>query len=380
MGWTESSIVLLVRDYYARANMNPQTIETPSKRAAAPTGTAPHSSNNPPAPSPALFFDTVTAYQKTAAIRAAIELDVFSAIAEKPANAETIASLCKASPRGTRVLCDYLTVLGFLTKNGDRYALTPDRAVFLNRKSPAYAGGTLEFLLADDMKAYFDELTAATRKGGVAKSRTSTMSPEHPIWISFARTMGPLMVPGAAGLAELIPLEQNRATKVLDISASHGVWGLAFAPKNSLAQIIAVDWAPVLEVARENARKSGFGGRFSSIAGSAFEVDFGHDYDVVLIPNFLHHFSPADCVKFLKKTHAALRPGGAVAIVEFVPNADRITPPAAAGFSLVMLATTAEGDAYTLAEFADMLAQAGFKAPVAHPLPASLNTAVIARK
>jgi hypothetical protein len=69
-----------------------------------------------------------------------------------------------------------------------------------------------------------------------------------------------------------------------------------------------------------------------------------------------------------------------VAIVEFVPEPDRITPPAAAGFSLVMLATTQEGDAYTFAEYAGMLAQAGFHQPSSHTLPASVNTAVIARK
>ena len=298
---------------------------------------------------------------------------------DQPANAETIAAHCKASPRGIRILCDYVTVLGFLTKSGDRYALTPDSAVFLNRKSPAYAGRTLDFMLADELKEKWTHLTDSARKGG-AHSQNSTTSTENPIWLSFARTMGPLMFPGAAGLAELISVDQNRATKVLDISASHGIWGLAFARKNPKAQVVGVDWAPVLEIARENARAAGLENRFSTIAGSAFDVDFGRDYDVVLVPNFLHHFSQAECVRFLKKAHAALRPGGTVAIVEFVPEPDRITPPAAAGFSLVMLATTQEGDAYTFAEYADMLAQAGFHQPSSHTLPSSMNTAVLARK
>src|SRR5215471_10513419 len=204
------------------------------------------------APSPALLFETINAYQKTAVIRAAIELDVFSALVEKPASAETIAAHCKASPRGIRILCDYLIVLGFLTRNGAEYAATPDSAIFLNRRSPAYAGGTLEFMLSDDIRGAFDQLTESVRKGGTAYSHLGTMAPDHPVWLSFARTMGPLMAPGAAGLAELVPLEQNRATKVLDISASHGAWGLAFAKKNPKAQVVAVDWAAVLEVARAN--------------------------------------------------------------------------------------------------------------------------------
>src|SRR5258708_35213022 len=112
----------------------------------APAGNSPGTTANQPAQSPALLFDTINAYQKTAAIKAGIELDVFTSMAGAPATAQTIAEHCHASPRGIRILCDYLTILGFLMKSGDHYALTPDSAVFLNRKSPAYAGGTLELL------------------------------------------------------------------------------------------------------------------------------------------------------------------------------------------------------------------------------------------
>jgi ubiquinone/menaquinone biosynthesis C-methylase UbiE len=200
------------------------------------------------------------------------------------------------------------------------------------------------------------------------------------MWMTFARAMGGLMARAAAGLADLMPLDAQRPTKVLDISASHGAWGIAFAKKNPQAQLVALDWAPVLEVSRENARAAGIENRFSTIAGSAFDVEFGTDYDVVLVPNFLHHFNAVDCIRFLKKAHAALRPGGKVAIVEFVPNPDRVTPPQAAGFSLVMLAMTPEGDAYVFEEYAKMLKEAGFQKPTAQALPASMNQALIAAK
>ena len=345
-----------------------------------PAVNSPGTPENQTLPSPALLFDTINAYQRTAAIKAGIELDVFTAMADAPATAQMIATHCQSSPRGIRILCDYLTVLGFLAKSRDQYTLTQDSVVFLNRKSPAYAGETLNFLLANEIKGAFDHFTDAVRKGGTAQSQDGTVAPEHPVWISFARNMGPLMLPAAIHLADLIGLDQNRPVKVLDISASHGRWGLAFATKNSKAQIVALDWSPVLEVARENACAAGLADRFRTITGSAFDVEFGGDYDVVLVPNFLHHFNAADCVRLLIKVQAALRPGGTVAIVEFVPNADRITPPAAAGFSLIMLATTPEGDAYTFAEYSDMLGQAGFNRPTMTSLSASMNVAVIATK
>jgi len=331
-------------------------------------------------PSPDLFFDTVTAYQKTAALKAAVDLSLFTVIADGALTAAEVAGRCHAAVRSTRILCDYMTVLGFLKKSADRYTLTPDSAVFLNRQSPAYAGGAAEFLLSDHLTSAFKHLAESVRKGGTAEPQQGSVTPEHPMWLTFARTMGGMMVRAAEGLAELLPFDPKRAAKVLDVAAGHGVWGIAFAKKNHQAQLVALDWAPVLEVARENAHAAGVADRFSTIAGSAFEVELSNDYDVVLVPNFLHHFNAADCVRFLKKAHGALRPGGTVAIVEFVPNPDRITPPAAAGFSLVMLATTPEGDAYTFTEYSDMLAQAGFNPPAMHPLPASMNVAIVAKK
>jgi 2-polyprenyl-3-methyl-5-hydroxy-6-metoxy-1,4-benzoquinol methylase len=331
-------------------------------------------------PSPDLFFDTLTAYQKTAALKAAIDLDLFTALAEAPATAADVASRCGASLRGVRILCDYLTVAGFLVKSGETYALTPDSSMFLSRRSPAYAGGVAEFILSHHLRDAFDRLTDSVRRGGTAVSEEGSTAPEHPMWITFARSMGGLMFPASQGLAQLVPLPQDRPTKVLDVSASHGVWGIAFAAKNPQAQLVALDWAPVLEVAAENARAAGIADRFSTIAGSAFESDLGSDYDVVLVPNFLHHFNVRDCVAFLRRCHAALRPDGRVVIAEFVPNPDRVSPPQAAGFSLVMLATTPEGDAYTYDEFASMLADAGFEMPEAHPLPASVNLALVAAK
>jgi ubiquinone/menaquinone biosynthesis C-methylase UbiE len=339
-----------------------------------------HQMNTQTQPSPDLFFDTLTAYQKTAALKAAIDLDLFTPLADDPATAADLATRCKAAIRGVRILCDFLTVQGFLQKSGDKYSLTRDSAVFLNRKSPAYAGGAAEFLVSEHLTNTFKVLSESVRQGGTAHSAEGSTAPEHPMWITFARAMGGLMIPAAMGLAELVPIDSSRPSKVLDVSASHGQWGIAFAKKNPQTQLVALDWPNVLEVARDNACAAAVADRFTTIAGSAFDVDFGTDYDVILAPNFLHHFNTADCIRFLKKCHGALRPGGRVVIVEFVPNPDRITPPQAAAFSLVMLATTPEGDAYTFAEYADMLAKAGFQKPTAHPLPASMNQALVAVK
>jgi ubiquinone/menaquinone biosynthesis C-methylase UbiE len=330
------------------------------------------------APSPVQFFQTLTAYQNTGALKAALELDLFTAIGESGATSAELATRGDAAERGLRILCDYMTVLGFLEKKGDRYHLTKDSATFLNKKSPAYAGGAADFLLSDHLTRAFADVAAAVRKGGTVLPGAGSMTPEHPMWLSFARGMSWLMRPGAQALAEIVLLDPANDTKVLDVSASHAIWGLSFAQRNPRAHIVALDWAPVLQVARENADRMKLADRFSTIEGSAFEVDFGRDYDLILLPNFLHHFEMATCVRLLQKCRAALRQNGRVAIVEFVPNPDRVSPPDAATFSLVMLVSTERGDAYTFAEFEGMLHDAGFTSIEQHPLPPGVSTAIIA--
>lgn len=331
-------------------------------------------------PSPQLFFETINAFQKTGALKAAIELDLFTAIGENPATADEIASLCQCPVRGIRILSDYLTILGFVTKENGRYSLTPDSAAFLDRRSPAYLGASSQFFLSPGISEAFGDLASTIRSGRLHTSEHGTTAPDHPVWVEFARAMGPMMVPAANGVAELVPIDPARDVRILDISASHGTYGIAFAMRNPRAHLVALDWEAVLAVAEENAQQAGIAERFSKIVGDAFTVELGTDYDVVLVPNFLHHFAIPDCIRFLKRVQASLRPGGRVVIVEFVPNEDRVTPPAAAGFSLVMLGTTPEGDAYTFGEYKRMLQEAGFQEPELHPLPPTAESAVVAAK
>jgi hypothetical protein len=277
-----------------------------------------------------------------------------------------------------RVLCDFLTIHGFLTKDGTQYALTQDSAVFLNRKSPAYLGGAIEFLLAPRVREAHALLTEAVRRGGSALGE-GNMVPENPDWVKFARAMMPMMVmPAQIMTAELC--KGGEAHKVLDIAAGHGIYGITVAKQNPSAEIYACDWKNVLPVAEENARAMGVGDRYHLLPGSAFEVDFGGGYDVALVANFLHHFDPPTCTTFMKKVHASLEPGGRAAIVEFVPNPDRVSPPMAAAFSLVMLATTPAGDAYTFAELESITKDAGFSRVELAPAALGLDRLVIATK
>lgn len=330
-------------------------------------------------PTPQLFFQTINAYQQTEGLKAAIELEAFTAIGEGNKTAPEIAKRCGTSERGMRILCDFLCIIGFLSKDGTNYSLTADSAMFLDKHSPAYLGGVTEFISSPMLTEPFKNFAAAVRKGGTTMPEGGTVSHDNPIWVKFARAMAPMMALPAQLTMKLVDPAADRKLKILDIAAGHGLYGLAFAKNNPQANVVALDWPNVLEVAKENAAAAGVADRYATISGSAFEVDYGEDYDLILLTNFLHHFDPPTNETLLRKVHAALGEGGRAVTLEFIPNDDRISPPEAS-FSVQMLGGTEGGDAYTFAELERMFANAGFSGSEMHAIPPSIQRVVISTK
>src|SRR5258708_1231836 len=336
-------------------------------------------------PSSAIFFETAQGFQRSFALKAAVDVDLFTAIAKGNPTVPAIAASCQSSERGVRILCDCLTVLGFITKTEGRYSLTSDSAVFLDSRSPAYMGKSLNFLLHSNARQNFERIcervkTGSQDIGSPTDDARSTLSIEDPIWVDFARGMAPLTTQSAQAIVEhLRPvLAKLDSPKILDVAAGHGMFGITIARQFPGAQIYGLDWGSVLQVAQENAQATGVADRYHQIAGSAFESDLGRGYDVVLLTNFVHHFDAPTNEILLKKVLAALNPGGLAVILEFVPNDDRISPPQAAMFSLVMLGNTEKGDAYTFAQLARMCSNAGLRNPQLIAIEPGFQSLVVA--
>lgn len=332
-----------------------------------------------PQVTPERFFRGLNAFQLTAALKAAVELDIFTAIAEGASTPAEIAKRCQVAERGARILCDYLVIHEFLVKRDGRYSCSPDSAAFLDRRSPMYLGSCADFLTSPSLTEPFRDLAAVVRKGGTTLGDHGTLVEENPAWVEFARPMAPLQILPSELLAGLLAGSSEKC-KVLDVAAGHGLFGVALARHNPNAEIYAVDWPNVLEVARENAQKARVSSRLHFIPGDAFKVDLGRDYDIVLLTNFLHHFDPPTVEKFLRRVHAALKPGGRAITLDFVPNEDRVSPALPASFSMIMLGSTPSGDAYTFSEYQRMFGNAGFASSALRALPPTLQSVIVSSK
>lgn len=323
----------------------------------------------------------LNAFQLSYALKAAIDLNVFTAIGAGKQTVEALAEHCETSTKGMRVLCDFLVIHEFLGKDGQRYGLAPDTAVFLDKSSPGYLGGTAAFLVGEEKRRAFENLADVIRKGGsVLHEAGDAISTDDSRWEEFARSMMPIMRPSARTIAALVDAQGGAPLKVLDIAAGHGLFGITIAQRNPNATVYALDWPSVLRIARKHATDAGVAERWHAIEGSAFEVDFGRDYDVVLLTNFLHHFNPDTIDELLRKVRDAMKPGAMVVTLEFIPNDDRVTPRDAALFAIMMLAMTAEGDAYTFAQYEAMLRKAGFSENALHRPEGERGAIIVSRQ
>jgi SAM-dependent methyltransferase len=325
-------------------------------------------------PNPTLIWDTITAHQRSAALKAGVALGVFDALGDGPCTAVELAGKASVAERGMRILCDYLTVHGLIAKADGRYSHTPSSAAFLDSRSPASMAPTLPFLMNDKIVRASQLLTEAIR-GNRSALEQPLAGDEAQEWVMFARTMQPMMAAAAEFIAGVI-LRGGTPEKVLDVAASHGLFGIAVAKLAPQCEIVALDFPSVLDVTAQNARAAGVS--LTLLPGSAFTVDLGAGYDVIIVTNLFHHFSVEDNIALMKRFRAALRPGGRMLTLEFVPNEDRISPPVPASFSLMMLANTQAGDAFTMAEYGQMLDAAGFGAREIMDVPRSPQQLVVA--
>ena len=257
------------------------------------------------------------------------------------------------------MLSDNMGALGLLGKHGQEYSLTEESAKFLDRRSPACVAGVAGFLTLPKLMDGYRNIAEVVRGGQNALGGQGTLEPENPIWVDFARSMGPLQMPFAEAIAQTLRPTRDKMESARYRGGTRNIRNRRSEAQSERRNLCA-GLAAVLKVAQEHARKAGVEGRYHTIPGSVFEVDLGSGYDVVLLTGFLHHFDPATIEKLLKRIHGALAPNGRVVTLEFVPNDDRVTPPVTAAWAINMLVTTPQGDAYPFSEYDRMFRSAGF--------------------
>jgi SAM-dependent methyltransferase len=309
-------------------------------------------------------------YAPVLVVGAAVEHGVFDQLADGPKTLAELVAATGASDRGLSTLLNALIGVDLLEREGwERYALNAESAAFLVKDKPEYRGGFFRHHTAQLLPQWMD-LTQVVRTGRPA-ARTNRETDGGAHFAGFVESLFPGNYPAAKALAQHLRLaEATSAVSVLDLGAGSGVWGIALAEASPEVRVRAVDWPEVLDITARIAGRHGVGDRLICAPGDLFEADYGKDHDVAILGHILHSEGPDRIRELLARTFAALRPGGVLAIQEFLPNDDRTGPPLPLLFAVNMLVNTEAGGTYTFPEISGWLAEAGFVRPRLLEVPA----------
>ncbi|HEV2386024.1 MAG TPA: class I SAM-dependent methyltransferase [Candidatus Acidoferrales bacterium] len=288
----------------------------------------------------------------------ALELGVFSAIANGKHSAADIAAAVGASQRGSSMLLDALVAFEFLEKQDGGYELTADSARYLVRESADYAGALLE---SGTQWEAWGHLAESVRSGKPWRSRSDTENAQQffPMLIRTLHVTNRDLSHRLA--AALVPHGARHGLRVLDIGCGSAVWSIAIAKIDPEARVTALDLPMVLESTRQFAARENLLDRYEFLPRDMHAADFPPSrYDVALLGSIVHMESPKQARDLFRRIHDALAGGGRLVIIDLIPMNDRTGPPLQMVFALNMLLNTDEGDTYTLAEYQSWLRDAGF--------------------
>jgi 3-hydroxy-5-methyl-1-naphthoate 3-O-methyltransferase len=314
---------------------------------------------------------------RTFAVAAALELDVFTAIKNGAATAAQIASSASAHESAMRRLLDTLVSIKYLTRKGERYALTPQAATYLTRGSELYMDSIDRFVQMQLMG--WPQLAEAVRSGH--PSLRADDAGRGAFFATLVKCIFPVNFGGAkAAAASLSSSNRSRIKRVLDVAAGAAAWSIPFAQVIRGAKVTVVDLPEVTQVTREYTSRFGVGDRYDYIEGDLRELDFGRGYDLVLLGHIIHGEGRDAGRKLIERSAAALGDRGMLLIAELVPNDERSGPPLPMLFGLNMLLHTPDGDVFTMKEYREWLKAAGFKQVKTIRTPMAPSPLILAQK
>ncbi|MEW5983223.1 MAG: methyltransferase [Acidobacteriota bacterium] len=298
--------------------------------------------------------ETAIGFQASRVLLTAVELDVFTAIGEGSTTSDEVALAIGARPRSTDRLLNALCALGFLTKAAGRFTNTKEARRFLVRGSPGFMAGLGH--TASMWKAW-SGMTEAVRTDRPALRQTVNERGDQ--WLEpFIAAMHYRAEQQADRLVRAFDL--TRVERVLDVGGGSGSFAMAFCRRRPGLSAVVFDLPNVVPLTRRYVAEAGLSDRVTAVVGDYLEVEnLPGGFDLIFLSAVIHSNGPAENEALIAKCAWALNPGGRVAVVDFIMDDDRLSPPVGAMFALNMLVATDEGDTYTESEVRGWMESAG---------------------
>jgi SAM-dependent methyltransferase len=294
-------------------------------------------------------------YWAGCALQAAVQLDIFTALAEGPRDEPELAAALGCEARSFSMLATALAALGLLRREDGKLAAPGPVLALLSRASPDYVGFIISHhahlmpawtRLAETVRAGRPETVERVSRDGSDEERQAFLLG----MFNIARLQ-------AEKIAQALDLSGK--STLIDVGGGPGTYAVYFCKKNPGLKATIFDLPTTEPFARKIVADYGLEGRIGFAGGDFLAGPLPAGQDVAWLSQVLHGETPANAAKLLQNAAACLKRGGLLCVQEFALNDDRGGPAHAALFSLNMLLRTEGGQAYTEGEIAQMMRSAG---------------------
>lgn len=317
-------------------------------------------------PSPEHILQVGLGFWPCKTLLSAVEMGVFTELARKPEDLETLRGRLGLHPRSARDFLDALAALGFLCRKDGKYANTPATDFFLDKHKPSYIGGLLE-MANQRLYGHWNRLTEALRTGkqqNEARDGAESESPFQALYADPARLKVFLAamtgISRGTNLAIAHKLSWSQYRTFADVGTAQGDLAVQVALANPHLRGIGFDLAEVGPIFEEYVEQRGLGERLSFRPGNFFE-DLLPKADVIIMGHILHDWNLAEKKMLLRKAYEGISPGGAVVAYDSVIDDDRSQNAFGLMMSLNMLIETPGGFDYTGADCMAWMKEVGFR-------------------
>ncbi|MBU3889213.1 methyltransferase [Methylosinus sp. KRF6] len=296
------------------------------------------------------------------ALLSAVELGLFTVLAEGPADAETLRVRLGLHERSARDFFDALVALGMLERENGLYRNTAETDLFLDRAKPSYVGQILEM---SNLRLFssWNRLTEALRTGAAQSENAAEgdffgalyADPEK--LRGFLTAMSGISAGPAQAIAAKFPWRDYKT--FVDVGCAQGMVPVTVARAHPHLTGGGFDLPQVQPVFDDFIAQNGLSDRLRFYPGDFFE-DALPKVDVIVMGHILHDWNLEEKRLLLAKAYEALPKGGALIVYEALIDDERKTNAFGLLMSLNMLIETPGGFDYTGADCLDWIRDAGF--------------------
>ncbi|MBO4228583.1 methyltransferase [Bradyrhizobium neotropicale] len=301
----------------------------------------------------------------------AVELGVFSTLANAPADLPTLQRKLALHQRSARDFLDALVALKLLERENGIYSNTADTDVFLDRAKPSYIGGVLQMANAR-LYGFWGSLTEALRTGevqneskGGGENLFAALYADPDRLREFLSAMSGISAGAAQAIAARFPWKDYKT--FMDLGSAQGMVPTTVVRAHPHLIGIGFDLPAVKPVFEEFVAHRGVRDRVRFHEGDFFE-DPLPKVDVIVMGHILHDWNLAEKKALLGKAFDALPKGGAVIVYDAIIDDDRRKNAFGLMMSLNMLIETAGGFDYTGEDCQAWLREVGFSETRVEPL------------